>query len=62
MPKRKEEAPVEPEDRGAKFVRARLESDRLKYLAYWLTLSERDRERVPEPTWGATSCSMVTTS
>ena len=49
MPKRKEEAPVEPEDRGAKFIRARLESDRLKYLAYWLTLDLRDRERVPKP-------------
>jgi len=49
MPKRKEEALVEPEDRGRKFIRARLESDRLKYLAYWLTLSPRDRERVPEP-------------
>ena len=48
MPRRKE-APVEPEDRGAKFIRAKLESDRLKYLAYWLTLSPQDRERVPEP-------------
>ena len=49
MPKRKEEAPAPREDRGAKFVNARLESDRLKYLAFWLTLSPRDRERVPEP-------------
>lgn len=48
-PGRKDEAPVEPEDRGRKFIRARLESDRLKYLAFWLTLSPRDRERVPEP-------------
>ena len=49
MPKRKEEAPVPREDRGAKFIRDRVESDRLKYLAYWLTLSARDRERVPAP-------------
>jgi len=49
MSKRKEEAPVEPEDRGRKFIRERLESDRLKYLAYWLTLSARDQERVPKP-------------
>ena len=49
MPKRKEEAPVEPEDRGTKFIRERVESDRLKYLAFWLTLSARDRERVPKP-------------
>ena len=48
--KPKAEAPAPPpEDRGAKFVKERLESDRLKYLAFWLTLSERDRERVPEP-------------
>ena len=46
---RKDEAPVEPEDRGAKFLRAKLESDRLKYMAYWLTLSLEDRERVPKP-------------
>ena len=49
MPKHKEEAPVEPEDRGAKFTREKLESDRLKYLAYWLTLSPQERERVPKP-------------
>ena len=49
MPKRREESPVEPEDRGAKFTRERLESDRLKYLAYWLTLDPRDQERVPKP-------------
>jgi len=49
MPKRRDEAPVEPEDRGAKFIKARLESVRLKYLAFWLTLSERDQERVPKP-------------
>ena len=49
MPKRKEEAPAPLEPRGAKFARERLESDRLKYLAYWLTLSARDRERVPKP-------------
>ena len=41
--------PVDPEDRGAKFTREKIESDRLKYLAYWLTLSARDRERVPKP-------------
>ena len=49
MPKRKEEAPVPREDRGAKFIRDRVESDRLKYLAYWLTLDPRDQERVPKP-------------
>jgi len=49
MSKRKEEAPAPREDRGAKFIKARLESDRLKYLAFWLTLSERDQERVPKP-------------
>ena len=49
MPKKREEAPVEPEDRGTKFIRERLESDRLKYLAYWLTLSPQERERVPKP-------------
>jgi len=49
MPKKKDEAPVEPEDRGRKFIREHLESDRLKYLAYWLTLSARDQERVPKP-------------
>ena len=50
MPKRKDEAPAPPpEDRGAKFIRAKLESDRLKYMAYWLTLSLEDRERVPKP-------------
>jgi len=47
--KPKAEAPAPREDRGAKFVKERLESDRIKYLAYWLTLSPRDRERVPEP-------------
>jgi len=49
MPRKKEEAPAPREDRGAKFIKAHLESDRLKYLAYWLTLSPRDRERVPKP-------------
>ena len=50
MPKHKDEKPPEPpEPRGAKFMRAKLESDRLKYLAYWLTLSPEDRERVPKP-------------
>ena len=49
MVKPKDEAPVRKEDRGAKFIRAKLESDRLKYLAYWLTLDPRDQERVPKP-------------
>lgn len=50
MPKREKEKPPEPpEPRGAKFARAKAESDRLKYLAYWLTLDLRDRERVPKP-------------
>jgi len=47
--KPKAEAPAPREDRGAKFIKARLESDRLKYLAFWLTLSEMDQERVPRP-------------
>ena len=49
MVKPKDEAPAPREDRGTKFIRERLESDRLKYLAYWLTLDPRDRERVPKP-------------
>ena len=50
MAKRKDEAPIpKEEDRGAKFIRAKLESDRLKYLAYYLSLSPRDQERVPPP-------------
>ena len=48
MPKHKDEAPIS-QDRGAKFIRERLERDRLKYLAYWLTLDPRDQERVPKP-------------
>jgi len=49
VPRKKDEAPAPREDRGAKFKRERLESDRIKYLAYWLTLSARDQERVPKP-------------
>ena len=49
MNRKEERAPAPREDRGAKFIRERLESDRIKYLAFWLTLDPRDQERVPKP-------------
>ena len=38
-----------PESKKEARERERIERDRERYLAYWLTLSPRDRERVPEP-------------
>lgn len=38
-----------PESKKEARERERRERDREKYRAYWLTLSPKDRERVPAP-------------
>lgn len=43
---KKEQAPKTP---AQKRMADRMEDDRRKARTYWLTLSPRDRERVPEP-------------
>ena len=51
MTKRKEE-PVRPESKAGREVRvmsAMVRAGDALYRAYWLSLSPRDRERLPEP-------------
>ena len=48
MAKKKEES-VSKEAGRDRLAHERMEADREAYRRYWLTLSPRDRERMPEP-------------